>query len=449
MHGYGLMASILQAIAGWNFRWGPFAYMTEHTVRTLPPASFDRDGHQAIAEAAIAVLPQEDRQFLEPELELLGNTFCGFPDQDWMTYGEFSESEMYEERFPDCRRAWDISGYCRYHPLTKAGGFLGHGPPTSVEATEKLLALALEAFGGGRHRDGVRHLGALVHYVQDSGTPCHVIATSGVMHSELDRVPDELVSIEGYEPALLTDDPEQLSEKIKARTQALVDTVIPWAEEMMKIIAREGVEAAREVHAKCANETARATADVIHSIVQHVKGLPGRAEAPAPVGVELLPNGSFELDYDWDGVPDGWHVRWHNLDDRDVIAERTSEQSYAGLWSVKLAKTPAEGVEWVPAWPQAIDVAPGQTFELSVYARAEGATGESFLVAYFYRNNTEEVGRETGEPVSGSPAEAGWRRIELRFTIPEGAERLIVGLRSEGNSGAIWFDSLSLRRVEP
>ena len=81
---------------------------------------------------------------------------------------------------------------------------------------------------------------------------------------------------------------------------------------------------------------------------------------------------------------------------------------------------------------------------MTVWARAEGATGDSFPVAYFCRNNTEEVGRERGETLAG---DFDWTRLALRFVVPEGAERLLVGLRSEANAGAVWFDSVSLKRL--
>ncbi len=448
MQAWSALTAIARAATGWNFCWGIFDSMTEHEVRTLPPVAFPSDGHRAITGAAIRVLPEEDLAYLEPEAELLADVYCGFPDQNWMTYGEFSEAAIYDERFPDCRRAWDISGYCLFHPLTKAGEFIGHGPPTSPKACQKLLPFVLEAFRGGRHRDAVRHLGVLLHYVEDSGTPGHVIETKGELHTALDAIPDDLVNIDGYEPRLLADAEDELADAIMERVGELIEYVRPRAERMIARFETEGIEPLRDLHAECANECARASADVVHTILHQVKDLPKRVHEPSPAGVELLSNGSFELDYDWDGVPDGWLVRWHDLDDREVVAERTSEQRYAGLWSVKLAKTPAAGVEWIPAWPQAIDVEPGQIYELTAYVRAEQATGKSFLIAYFHREDTTEVARERGQPLNGGPAEAGWRRLELRLTVPEGAARMLVGLRSEGNSGAVWFDSVSLVRLD-
>ncbi len=268
------------------------------------------------------------------------------------------------------------------------------------------------------------------------------------MHTALDAIPDDLVNIDGYEPRLLADAEDELADAIMERVGELIEYVRPRAERMIARFETEGIEPLRDLHAECANECARASADVVHTILHQVKDLPKRVHEPSPAGVELLSNGSFELDYDWDGVPDGWLVRWHDLDDREVVAERTSEQRYAGLWSVKLAKTPAAGVEWIPAWPHAIDVEPGQIYELAAYVRAEQATGKSFLIAYFHREDTTEVARERGQPLNGGPAEAGWRRLELRLTVPEGAARMLVGLRSEGNSGAVWFDSVSLVRLD-
>lgn len=430
------------AAAAWNFRWGPFGIQTEHEVRTLPPVSFRWHTHEAITQAALEILPASDLAVLGPEAELLASVFCGFPDQNWMTYGGFLA--QFEERLPDCRRFWDISGYCRHHPLTGAGGFIGHGPPTAVEAVRKLTAQALEAFRGGRQRDGVRHLGAALHYLQDSGTPGHVITTSSAIHHALDTLPDELVGIPGYEPAVLAEVEAEVVTAVAARTEKLTADIVPVAEEMLELIAREGMAAARDLQAQAANECARATADVLHTVCRVVSSVPQRPTAPAPVGVELLPNGSFELDYDWDGVPDGWLVRWHDLDDRTAIAERTSRHSHAGYWSVRLGRTPAAGLEWLTCWPAAVDVEGGQSFVLSAYVRADAATGATYLAAYCYDDRAKEVGRSAGASVVGS---CEWTRIEHRFTVPAAATRLLVGLRSDANAGDVWFDDVSLVRV--
>ena len=41
MRSWTTLLATIRAATRWNFRWGPFGYMTEHKVRTLPPATFE------------------------------------------------------------------------------------------------------------------------------------------------------------------------------------------------------------------------------------------------------------------------------------------------------------------------------------------------------------------------------------------------------------------------
>ena len=45
MRGHGLVGSIAGAATRWNFRWGPFAFITDQQVRSLPPATFTWHAH--------------------------------------------------------------------------------------------------------------------------------------------------------------------------------------------------------------------------------------------------------------------------------------------------------------------------------------------------------------------------------------------------------------------
>jgi len=356
--------------------------------------------HEQMTQAAIEVLPQVDRDDIELEKAALVDLYCTFPDKNWPCYGEWGGGvgDPKLPRFPDTRREWEISFYCGWDPVLRKGKGYPHGPPHSWEAAAALFQKAVAALQEGRHEDGIRFLGAMLHYVQDSGSFPHVQPVHRNFHVRHDKT----IRADGYAPQFLGPNASQsqsglgfsLSRVTNAWTK--VQTTLPQAypdavanrvrellrwteqraallwsdtgvtfEEAKQLAAKDTttprvVEAVKKMRAEkapefdaaaldCANECVRVCADVIHTALT----LGRERKLPTPLAGavrSLVFNPSFEDD-DGDGVPDGWHVAWLDLNDPAGRAERyragTHWEKYVrtGQFSVLILRAPAKGLE--------------------------------------------------------------------------------------------------------
>lgn len=420
----GLSSLCLLLIVGWVFSeadgWG---------------------GHNAITRRATELLPKDDQEYLEPERELLWAVYCGFPDMNWGNYGELGgwSSDPDAPRMPDLRREWNISYYCLYDPFLQKGQFYPHMPPTVYEVTPIHFKNAVESIRSGHFEDGMRSLGALLHYAQDAGAlphfqPCHL--KMSVSYSDLQEV--------SYAPVVLGETVEAASAGMVKRLQALVR----FTEERRDRIVKQPPHCAETV--ECGRECLRVSADVIHALI-HVAGPHPKIVDEPGIGRNLIANPGFE-ENEGDIAPSGWVVGWLNLKDklcRAVYEDkrrvgRNADVTRSGSCSVKLMWTPVEGAEWRQRWPDAIRVRPGQVYRLTGWVRARSATGETRLAISFVKRNHEPVGEAATEALSGT---VDWRECSVEFEVPNGAEKMRAVCRSRDNSGAVWFDDLSLVRL--
>lgn len=93
--------------------------------------------HRWMTFAAVEALSEKEKRFLEPELELLVTQYCSFPDANSSLYGEWGGWTGYpdiEGRYPDTRRAWNISYYMNCDPVTETGTKYYHCSPSIYSA---------------------------------------------------------------------------------------------------------------------------------------------------------------------------------------------------------------------------------------------------------------------------------------------------------------------------
>lgn len=410
------------------------------TARALHPSS----DHEAMTLAAVEALSPAELEYLELERELLITTYCEFPDANWTCYGEWGGWSGYpnEPRLPDVRREWNISFYCGYDPATGKGRFYSHSAPDSYEACPLYFMRAVEALRAGRHAEGIRILGVLAHYAEDSVTFPHMQAIHRRMGFDFDRV-----NLGGYEPQVLGETLEEAAANLRKRLERAVAFTEERALAIRAALKDNDSPRLEELFVECDNEGARVVADVLRTAIRLAGPKP--PVEPNPVGVNLLENPSFEAD-DGSGVPVGWVVGWHNLRDKLGRAEwegrisRNARVTHTGRHAVKLMWTPPEGLEWRQRWPSAFSVRPGERYRCSGWVKTQEATGESYLILYLYRRNLEPVASFRSEPVAGTQ---DWRRLVFVASIPEGAEKARLACRADGNGGAVWFDDVEVVRV--
>jgi hypothetical protein len=89
-------------------------------------------------------------------------------------------------------------------------------------------------------------------------------------------------------------------------------------------------------------------------------------------------------------------------------------------------------------------VAAGEALTLSAWARGEDATGTTQVSLRFYDGGRHQIAQ--GDSVPLPPGTTDWTQLTLQTVVPPTASYLRIILSSDGNSGRVWFDDVSLDR---
>ena len=397
----------------------------------LAPTSMP--GHHFITRAALAVLP-DVAEWLGAEADLLTWTYCGLPDMNWARYGRFNDDipEHVGVRYPDSRREWNISRYCGFNPVTKRGKYIPHAPPTTWQGFASRYALACREATRGRRWDAVRYFGAGLHYLQDSGSPPHVVDPGDVeahRRAECPVDPSGIV-IPGYRPKRRRD-PAALARAVTRRCK-------PAAREVVSALQRDPASDVLERQTECARICAEATADALADFHRRF-GESVRFEARPPRrNVELLGNGDFARASDEDWVPRGWVMKWWDRTDREVDIARRLERGVARV----VAKGFGPRVACMTTWPRAVRVRPGEVYRLSGRVRVP-AEGEAGLYAEVYDTSTRRLAEWRLPP----DRRGRWSDMESKLAMPEGAAILRPGVFTEKAHAPARFARVGLVRT--
>lgn len=388
--------------------------------------------HHLITRAALDVLP-DVCEWLGPEAELLTWCYCGLPDMNWHTYSRFNADPNgpRDIRFPDSRREWEMSRYCGYNDLTRAGTWRGHCPPPSAEAFAVHHGRACSAARRGCSWEAIRLLGVALHYLQDSGSPAHAAQIEGPLHALAEVLREHTgIRIPGYKPRAHIG-PAALVHALVARTARV-------GRKVERLLTADRDADVLDLQLACARACARATADTLADFHRRFGDRLRFAARPPRKNAELLRNGDFAAPDDEDFCPAGWVMRWWDRRDRDVAIAR--EKTRTG-WCVA-ARSVGARVACLTTWPRAVRVRPGQVCRLS--GRAKLSTpGRAGLYAEAYDAVTHKVA-EWMQPAEPS---SRWRQQELRIEVGDGADVLRVGVFAEQTRGAARFTCLSLTRL--
>ncbi len=446
------------------------------------------EGHKAITRAAVQALSQDERQWLGKEIDFLCEAYCMFPDHNGPWEGEWGgeNGDPNEPGTPDFRREWNVPYYCGSdrHPLSKKEILTppgreimppGNPPPSIIPAIpnqgvyesryvpmgaywtpELYFPRIISALEESAFEDGIRFLGVLLHHIQDRAA----FTYWPDLHKICNLKELEKLRITGYKP-------ENLGSSI--------DDAVTGIEKKMREIVRfqqSGISALRTAYAdnnegeieefqlEFYQEAAKLCADLIHTVIDfsdcghypnywgYWLGYPAFGN---PTMQNLVDNPSFERD-DGSNCPEGWVVNRHDLTDKTGRAEWdwsrmhsvVSKAVRSGERSAKLMWTPQAGTEWIQRWPVAIKyLAPGHLYRFSGWIKTKDATGKSFFLIRFYDgiNQTGEVSSQVFEGTDD------WRQTSFEFEIPENADRMRLACRSDGNSGAVWFDDVEIIRL--
>jgi hypothetical protein len=451
-------------------------------MRMLLPVMLWSKDHSRITRAAIDALSEKEQEFLEPEKDLLVNTYCMFPDNNSAHCGDWGDDPN-GPRTPDIRREWDISYYVGWDPLRDEGLLF---PPSDIAPAHACppppmrpvidLSVAdfypmgsyitpkiyvpriLEALRCGRHADAVRFLGVLLHHVQDIGAFMYWPDIHCVSHLHDEHI--DQIGAKGHQAQILGTTEEDAIENIIVRMRDLIafteDNTVPKIKKAMKT---EDEPMRQRALLNLINQNVNVCADVIRTILYFTDGYKYPvyfedyifSKTSNPININLIKNPSFEIG-DGTGVPAGWVVGWHDLEDKIGRAEWEwsrknsvfSRASRSGQRSAKLMWTPGDGIEWRQRWTSAFTVKSGEEYKASAWVKFQEATGENYLILYFYKRDNTAVGQSKSSVVKGSGT---WQNISFTVRVPEGAEKARVACRSDANKGVVWFDDIEVMQI--
>ena len=141
--------------------------------------------------------------------------------------------------------------------------------------------------------------------------------------------------------------------------------------------------------------------------------------------LNLVKNGSFEIDSNQDGKPDDWiPVEPIELDCKDSIAEKCS------------ANINSQSDENNNINRQFLNLLPNTTYILSGWIKTIDVTGEGAQI-YIYNAGTQF------NPIRVNGT-SDWQEYQIEFTTGESFENTRVNYRIKHGQGQAWFDDIKL-----
>jgi hypothetical protein len=179
-----------------------------------------------------------------------------------------------------------------------APSHVSHMLPEVRRAYAPYFRRALVALRTESEQNAARWVGSLLHFVQDSGSPPHTIGTLGELHAKMEQWVDEKqIAIDGYAPQLLGETDDDALRGFLARMEQLVEFSRSRAAELRTMVEPLAKRENQRLALECALETARVTADVLHTLFELGErpaiaegcGLEGQVDAPPPPGYAQVP----------------------------------------------------------------------------------------------------------------------------------------------------------------
>jgi len=126
---------------------------------------------------------------------------------------------------------------------------------------------ALQALRTESPRNAARWIGSLLHFTTDTGSPPHAAGFLGPAHSKMENwVGAKLIHIPGYQPQLLGNDDVSAEAGFQRRMEGLIVYSKERAQRCRPDVDADRRDAVEPVVLESALETARVTADLLHTL---------------------------------------------------------------------------------------------------------------------------------------------------------------------------------------
>ncbi|MBI5384015.1 MAG: carboxypeptidase regulatory-like domain-containing protein [Verrucomicrobia bacterium] len=222
--------------------------------------------HSEITQAALDTLGTNDALVLRlgAETQRLTN-YCWMGDFHRLVFEEQAELFYADDYllFPGATPQWE------------------HFGPWLKQTIRPCFRRALQALRTENAPNAARWVGALTHFVEDTGAPPHALALRGGIHTALECwVETNAIHVAGYRPQRLGETDDKALDGLVARL-GRIDELARKRGQSLRLYAELGIRSkVKPGVLECALETSRVTADLLHTL--------GRlAASPTPTGAVL------------------------------------------------------------------------------------------------------------------------------------------------------------------
>jgi len=266
------------------------------TVPVLRLWSWDSKPHSQIVDAALTVIPERDRlpQRLGEEtwrlryyVQMADWRDCLVSASDNWTIRSQNFGEVYTQFYAN-----------DYLLFPAAPSQIDHAPPGVLGAYRPFFLRALQALRTETPPNAARWIGSLLHFVTDSGSPPHALGIHGELHVKMESWLDaSRMDLSGYKPQLLGKNDEEAVQGLVKRMNGLMEFSRLRAKRMLPFAKANDRVHVEPIGLECATETAKVTADVLHTLftlagqAPEGKGASLVAEVSAPpvAGMDRVP----------------------------------------------------------------------------------------------------------------------------------------------------------------
>lgn len=235
-------------------------------VSTLRVFAWGGLPHQQIIDAALTVIPASDNISLRLAGEV-GHLRDTVEMGDWMNSLIVVQENWHvtTENYPQVESEYFGNDYLLF---PAAPHFFNHMMPEVHETYGPFFLRALQALRTEDHVNAVRWMGSLLHFVTDSGSPPHTIGLAGPNHTKMENWLDaSRIDIQGYVPQLLGDTDAQAVGGLRKRMDGLIARNAQIAKRMVPYAEGNNRAQIEPMALDCATETAKVSADVIHTLL--------------------------------------------------------------------------------------------------------------------------------------------------------------------------------------
>ena len=225
--------------------------------------------HLAITKAALAVLPDWQKQTLGAELDKLASNYCLIPDHVYTDKDNAKFAMM--DRHPG-----EVYLKKLHLPVAEQ--------TENLETLHYFMDKAVTALKAGQVGDAARYMGTICHVLEDFGSPSHTVPGDNmftllqqflppteVMKGKLMHGPIEngtfAVSIAGYEPQLLGVTLEEASWRLLHRVHEGILNARSTTVPIIQALYADDAEAVTTHQLKAATMDAKVVADAMHTIL--------------------------------------------------------------------------------------------------------------------------------------------------------------------------------------